>query len=233
MLDYTTIILILILLYVIYYFNYADFFSKIEKFRGGGSHGGGASYSRSNYASEGGNIPSYGRSSPVSRSSTGEMRWIPNSGEYLGETKRNTMANNLLPVANVNGFENAVNTLKMTQPDINITDNKVDNAKDFPGILRNQVKYSNKLLGDDNKEVKYYYNDYINQSDINENACDLVNNIDLVDYSNIKTGLQKCEEECDGVCFELGYMGNATCYPKETKTFDYGSIYKNPTFIYG
>jgi hypothetical protein len=215
MLDYTTIILILILLYVIYYFNYLDYFSKIEKFRGGGE----ASYRRNNNASERGNIPSYGRR--------------PNGGEYLGETKKRTIPNNLLPVSNVNGFNNAVNTLRMTQPDINITDNKVDNAKDFPGILREEVKYSNKLLGDDNKEVKYYYNDYINQSNINENSRDLINNIDLIDYSNIKTGLQKCEEECDGVCFELGYMGNATCYPKETKSFDYGSIYKNPTFIYG
>ena len=205
-----------ILLYVIYCFNYADSFSKIEKFRGSG----GGSCNRSKNASEGGNFPSYNR-------------YSLNNGEYLGETKRNTMTNNLLPVANVNGFKNAVNTLEMTQPDIDITDNKVDNAKDFPEILRKEVKYSNKLLGDDNKEVKYYYNDYINQSKINENSYDLINNIDLIDYSNIKTGLQKCEEECDGVCFELGYMGNATCYPKETKSFDYGSIYKNPTFIYG
>ena len=38
---------------------------------------------------------------------------------------------------------------------------------------------------------------------------------------------------CKGVCFEGGYTGIATCYPMEQKTFDWGTLYKNPTFTYG
>jgi hypothetical protein len=192
MLDFITIILILVLIYLLYHFNYLNFFIKKENFRGGSSRRGGDS----NF-----------------------------EGSYNGSR--------LLPVTNTNSFQNAAYTLDTTAPDIHVTDNKVDNAKDYPEIVKNNMPDYNKLLGDDNKEVTYYYNDVINQSKISEDANDLINQVDLIDYSNIKTGLQKCEENCKGVCFELGYMGTATCYPPETRTFDYGSIYKNPTFIYG
>ena len=36
-----------------------------------------------------------------------------------------------------------------------------------------------------------------------------------------------------GICFENGYDGIATCYLKESKSFDWGTLYKNPTFTYG
>jgi hypothetical protein len=83
------------------------------------------------------------------------------------------------------------------------------------------------------KDLKYFYNDTINQSNINENAYDVVNQVDLIDYSNVKTGIQKCREQCDGTCFEMGYTGTATCYPKQKQSFDYGTLYKNPAFSYG
>jgi len=91
----------------------------------------------------------------------------------------------------------------------------------------------NKYNTTDTKDLKYFYNDTINQSNINENAYDVVNQIDLIDYSNVKTGIQKCKEQCDGTCFEMGYTGTATCYPKQKQTFDYGNLYKNPVFSYG
>ena len=101
----------------------------------------------------------------------------------------------------------------------------------------NNVMFSNKdyneNLSVDNKDNKYYYDDMINQSNINETAFNIVYSIDPIDYADIKTGIQKCNEDCKGVCFENGYDGIATCYPKESKNFDWGTLYKNPTFTYG
>lgn len=91
----------------------------------------------------------------------------------------------------------------------------------------------NKYNTSNTKDLIYFYNDTINQSNINENSYDVVNQIDLIDYSKVKTGIQKCKEQCDGTCFEMGYTGTATCYPKQKQPFDYGTLYKNPTFSYG
>ena len=205
MFDYITVILILILIYVLYYFNHLSFINKTENFRGGGGHSGGEGRTGLNGGGRG-----YG-------------------GDDIGRDQM-VGSNTKAPLTD---FKNAAYTLDTTAPDMKVTDNKVDNAKDYPKIVKDDMANYNKLLGDDDKEVTYYYNDVINQSNINENADDLVNQIDLVDYSNVKTGLQKCEAECKGVCFELGYMGTATCFPMQNRKFDYGSIYKNPTFIYG
>jgi hypothetical protein len=101
----------------------------------------------------------------------------------------------------------------------------------------NNVMFTNKdyneNLSVDNKDNKYYYDDMINQSNINETAFNIVYSIDPIDYADVKTGIQKCNEDCKGVCFENGYDGIATCYPKESKNFDWGTLYKNPTFTYG
>ena len=94
------------------------------------------------------------------------------------------------------------------------------------------VQDYNQILVDDTKDLTYFQNDIINQGDIYEDANDIVNQIDLVDYGDVTTGMQKCKKSCDGTCFELGYTGGATCYPK-TKPFDWGTLYKNPTFTYG
>ena len=45
--------------------------------------------------------------------------------------------------------------------------------------------------------------------------------------------MQKCQEKCKGICLEYGYTGQATCYPKPKQSFDFGTLYKNPTFSYG
>jgi hypothetical protein len=107
----------------------------------------------------------------------------------------------------------------------------------FERNLENKVLFDNKdyneNLSVDNKNNQYFYNDIINQSNINETAFNVVNSIDPIDYSNVETGIQKCNKSCKGVCFEMGYTGVATCYPLETQGFDWGTLYKNPTFTYG
>ena len=90
----------------------------------------------------------------------------------------------------------------------------------------------NQILLDANADMTYYENDVLNQSKINENAYDIINQIDLVDYGKVITGMDKCKKNCNGVCLELGYTGSATCFPTTTP-FDYGTLYKNPTFTYG
>lgn len=99
-------------------------------------------------------------------------------------------------------------------------------------ILFNNRDY-NENLSIDNKNNKYYYNDMISQSDINETAFNIVYSIDPIDYADVKTGIDKCNEKCGGICFENGYDGIATCYPTQPQGFDWGTLYKNPTFTYG
>ena len=99
-------------------------------------------------------------------------------------------------------------------------------------ILFNNRDY-NQNLSIDNKNNKYFYNDAINQSDINETEFNIVYSIDPIDYSNIQTGIEKCNNKCNGLCFENGYDGIATCYPAQQSGFDWGTLYKNPTFTYG
>lgn len=91
----------------------------------------------------------------------------------------------------------------------------------------------NQNLSIDNKDNQYYYTDMINQSNINETAFNVVYSIDPIDYSDVETGLDKCNKNCKGVCFENGYDGIATCYPPQSPSFDWGTLYKNPTFTYG
>ena len=90
----------------------------------------------------------------------------------------------------------------------------------------------NQILLEDTADLTYYENDVLNQSKINENAYDVINQIDLVDYGKVTTGMEKCKRNCNGVCLELGYTGSASCYPTTTP-FDYGTLYKNPSFTYG
>ena len=45
--------------------------------------------------------------------------------------------------------------------------------------------------------------------------------------------MDKCQKSCNGICVELGYTGVASCFPKEDKPFDWGTLYKNPEFTYG
>jgi hypothetical protein len=116
-------------------------------------------------------------------------------------------------------------------------------SKDLPKVdilsstLKNKASINgppdyNQILLDDIADLTYYENDVINQGKINENAYDVINQIDLVDYGKVTTGMEKCKLNCNGVCLELGYTGSATCFPT-TQPFDYGTLYKNPEFTYG
>jgi hypothetical protein len=95
------------------------------------------------------------------------------------------------------------------------------------------TKDYNEALESLNKDLTYYDNDVIDQAKINETAFNIVYQIDKIDYADVKTGIEKCNERCDGVCFEMGYTGTSTCYPRQTRSFDWGTLYKNPTFTYG
>lgn len=123
------------------------------------------------------------------------------------------------------------NNLKNTS----VSNDKINNQQTIQideKILFNNRDY-NQNLSIDNKDNKYYYDNMIDQSNINENAFNIVYSIDPIDYSNVKTGIDKCNEECKGICFENGYDGVATCYPNQQQSFDWGTLYKNPTFTYG
>jgi hypothetical protein len=94
------------------------------------------------------------------------------------------------------------------------------------------TKDYNQILVDETKDLTYYHNDVINQGTIYEDANDIVNQIDKIDYGKVTTGMDKCRKYCSGTCWEGGYTGTATCYPKTT-AYDLGTLYKNPTFTYG
>lgn len=130
---------------------------------------------------------------------------------------------------NVRHLNNRFNSAKLQKK---LEDRKQEIAEIDESILFNNKDY-NQNLSVDNKNNKYYYNDVINQSGINETAFNIVYSIDPIDYSNIETGIDKCNKNCNGICFENGYDGIATCYPTQPQTFDWGTLYKNPTFTYG
>ena len=119
--------------------------------------------------------------------------------------------------------KNLFNSNKLNNQQITQIDNK---------ILFNNKDY-NENLSIDNKDNKYYYNDMIDQSKINETAFNVVYSIDPIDYADVKNGITKCNKNCNGICFENGYDGIATCYPTQPQTFDWGTLYKNPEFTYG
>lgn len=114
----------------------------------------------------------------------------------------------------------------------NISNNNLNLKNDSNDVMFSNKDY-NENLSIDNKDNKYYYDDMIDQSKINETSFNIIYSIDPIDYSDVKTGIQKCNKNCSGVCFENGYDGIATCYPKDSKNFDWGTLYKNPTFTYG
>lgn len=119
-------------------------------------------------------------------------------------------------------------------------DNKSSNNKKSNLKMKNEERKLveknqdyEELLERNDEDLVYFQNDFINQSKITEDAYDVVNCIDKVDYGDVTTGMDKCEKSCGGVCLELGYTGVATCFPKADKPFDWGTLYKNPEFTYG
>lgn len=130
-------------------------------------------------------------------------------------------------------IENTENFLKLNLTSIKESNpTKQQMIETDERILFNNKDY-NENLSIDNKDNKYFYTDMINQSNINETAFNIEYSIDPIDYADVTTGLNKCNKECKGVCFENGYDGIATCYPPEKQLFDWGTLYKNPTFTYG
>lgn len=106
---------------------------------------------------------------------------------------------------------------------------------DLAGAIPLDFDYKDyyKTQASENKDLVYYYNDVVDDAKIVETAYDVANGIDKVDYGKVKTGMDKCKDKCRGVCYEGGYTGTATCYPLATRPFDWGTLYKNPTFTYG
>ena len=142
----------------------------------------------------------------------------------------NSFVNNLsTDMHNIGNTEGSNTSNKIKSPTLNKISTNV--AQQISDIESGNMDYINEIRADDNSDLTYYYNDSINQGKISEDAYDLVNGIDKIDYSNVKTGLDKCREKCNGVCWTLGWSGVATCYPYKNVNFDWGTIYKNPTFI--
>lgn len=135
----------------------------------------------------------------------------------------NSIEKTIISRSKNNPNKNVLSSNKLSTPQIAQIDNR---------ILFNNKDY-NENLSIDNKDNKYYYDDMIEQSNINETAFNIVYSIDPIDYADVKTGISKCNENCKGICFENGYDGIATCYPTQPQTFDWGTLYKNPTFTYG
>lgn len=149
---------------------------------------------------------------------------IYNIENFINNIKTNSKTN-----AKINTKINAkINTKINAKPYLN--NQQIDEVDER--ILFNNKDY-NENLSIDNKNNKYYYDDMIDQTNINETAFNIVYSIDPIDYANVETGISKCNKNCDGVCFENGYDGIATCYPSQTQNFDWGTLYKNPTFTYG
>ena len=123
--------------------------------------------------------------------------------------------------------------LKTNRNSLSLNKNSDTSINDKEKKLIEKNQDYTELLEKNQEDIVYFQNDFINQSKITENAYDVENCIDKVDYGNITTGMDKCEKSCNGVCVELGYTGVASCFPKENKTFDWGTLYKNPTFTYG
>jgi hypothetical protein len=132
----------------------------------------------------------------------------------------------------LSNVDNFISTANVDLSPINISIGNGSNSYKSVIIGDSNLRYNPTVMYDD---LTYYENDTINQNNIIETAYDVVNMIDLIDYSKVKTGMEKCEDSHDsnnGICFEGGYTGAATYFPKTNK-FDYGTLYKNLTFING
>ena len=106
---------------------------------------------------------------------------------------------------------------------------KTDNQEKY---LDNAVQAYNQVLIAESGDVTYYYNSLYNNNDITEDAYNVENSIDAIDYSKIKeSGREKCRKHCKGTCLDGGFTGVSSCIPI-TGT-NYGSLYKNPEFTYG
>lgn len=156
------------------------------------------------------------------------------SVELRGTSNINgTKSNNTINVDLNNPFINPYELSSSEQTNLNnlkaLDYKKSDKQQKY---LDNIIQVYNQELLAENNDVTYYYNTLYNNNDIPENAYQVVNSIDSVDYSKIKeTGSQKCQKYCKGTCVDGGYTGVASCIP--IVGTNYGTFYKNPEFTYG
>jgi hypothetical protein len=153
-----------------------------------------------------------------------------NNKNVSGQNNKNASGQNQTRKNNFVSARDKLNHLKKTHRNNRLELGELDRIE--KNVLFNNKDY-NENLSIDNKDNKYFYTDMINQSNINETAFNIIYSIDPIDYSDVKTGAEKCDKKCNGVCFENGYDGIATCYPPTNPSFDWGTLYKNPTFTYG
>jgi hypothetical protein len=98
--------------------------------------------------------------------------------------------------------------------------------------LDNKIQAYNQILLSENNDVTYYYNTLNDNSKVTNNAYNIINSIDNVDYGKVKeTGREKCKKNCKGTCVDGGFTGTSSCIPIVGTNF--GTLYKNPEFVFG
>jgi hypothetical protein len=125
-------------------------------------------------------------------------------------------------------FKNLVSL--QSENNTSIQTNVIPQELNYQNELRDNLQNYSQLVAEQNDDLTYYHNNYIDQSKIRQNANDIINQTSKINYSDVETGIQKCHKKCDGTCYEFGWTGYATCYPPQ-KQFDWGTFHKNPAFI--
>jgi len=182
------------------------------------------------------NTENFKISSSGSANTFGQQKNSNSSQNFM--KKSSYVSGNILPHGTKTINNKNINNIQYNNNNKLLKNQKIEQLQEIQvDNIENRVLFDNKdyneNLSVDNKDNKYFYTDMIDQSNINETAFNVVYSIDPIDYANVKTGLEKCNQECKGICFENGYDGIATCYPIENQPFDWGTLYKNPTFTYG
>lgn len=130
------------------------------------------------------------------------------------------------------GQTDVLNRRSLTAQGVLPTSNKQKKIDKQQKYLDNKNQIYKQQLMNDNLETTYFYNSLVEQNKITENAYDVINSIDNIDYSQPKEfGIDKCKKTCNGICVESGYNGISSCVPVQNT--NWGTLYKNPAFTYG
>ena len=154
--------------------------------------------------------------------------------ELRGTSNINGSINNDTITKNLNDpFVNPYDLSSDQQTNLNNTTaldyQKSDNQQKY---LDNKSQTYNQAVLAENNDVVYYYNTLYDNNNVVENAYQVINSIDGVDYSKIKeSGREKCIKSCKGTCVDGGFTGVSSCMP--IVGTNYGTLYKNPEFTYG
>jgi len=140
--------------------------------------------------------------------------------------------NNNLYVLSSEGQTDVLNRIGLTAQGVLPISDKQKKFDAQQKYLDNKNQIYKQQLMNDNLETTYFYNSLVDQNKITENAYDVINSIDNIDYSKpTELGIVKCKKTCNGICVESGYNGIGSCIPVQNTNF--GTLYKNPTFTYG